>query len=60
MAKLAVGDKAPAFALKDQNGKTREAVELQGQAGRRVLLSEGRHARAARSSRATCATRSRS
>ena len=60
MTKLAVGDKAPAFTLKDQNGKTREALRREGQARRRVLLSEGRHARLHHSSRATCATRSRS
>src|SRR5215510_1607486 len=35
MAKLAVGDKAPAFALKDQNGKT---VRLSGFKGRRVVV----------------------
>ena len=38
----------------------RAALGLQGPPRRRVLLSEGRHARDARSSRATCATRSRS
>jgi peroxiredoxin Q/BCP len=35
MAKLAVGDKAPAFALKDQHGKT---VRLSGLKGRRVVV----------------------
>ena len=35
MAKLAVGDKAPAFALKDQNGKT---VRLSGFKGRRLVV----------------------
>ena len=30
MAKLAVGDKAPAFTLKDQNGKIVQLVELKG------------------------------
>ena len=35
MAKLAVGDKAPAFALKDQHGKT---VRLSGFKGRRVVV----------------------
>jgi thioredoxin-dependent peroxiredoxin len=35
MAKLAVGDKAPAFALKDQHGKL---VRLSGFKGRRVVV----------------------
>jgi peroxiredoxin Q/BCP len=35
MAKLDVGDKAPAFALKDQDGKT---VRLSGFKGRRVVV----------------------
>ena len=35
MAKLAVGDKAPAFALKDQNGKT---VRLSSFKGKRVVV----------------------
>ena len=35
MAKLAVGDKAPAFALKDQHGKL---VRLSGSKGKRVVV----------------------
>jgi thioredoxin-dependent peroxiredoxin len=35
MTKLAVGDKAPAFTLKDQNGK---AVRLSGAKGHRVIV----------------------
>ena len=35
MTKLAVGDKAPAFTLKDQNGK---AVKLSGAKGHRVVV----------------------
>jgi thioredoxin-dependent peroxiredoxin len=35
MTKLAVGDKAPAFTLKDQNGK---AVRLSGAKGHRVVV----------------------
>jgi len=35
MAKLAVGDKAPAFTLKDQNGKP---VKLSGAKGKRVVV----------------------
>ena len=35
MAKLAVGDKAPAFTLKDQNGK---AVKLSAYKGKRVVV----------------------
>ena len=35
MAKLAVGDKAPAFTLKDQDGK---AVKLSGFKGKRVVV----------------------
>jgi len=35
MAKLAVGDKAPAFTLKDQNGKS---VKLSGAKGKRVVV----------------------
>ena len=45
MAKLAVGDKAPAFALEGPARQARAALELQGPARGRVLLSEGRHAR---------------
>ncbi len=45
MAALEVGDKAPAFALKDQHGKLVRLSSFKGQARRRVLLPEGRHAR---------------
>ena len=47
MAELKTGDKAPAFTLLDQDGKTVKLSRLQGPQGARVLLPEGRHARAA-------------
>ena len=59
MTTLAVGDKAPAFTLKDQNGKE---VKLSGAKGQKVIVYfYPRPTRPdARSSRATCATPSRS
>ena len=60
MTTLAVGDKAPAFTLKDQNGKAVKLARRQGQAGRRVLLSEGRHAWLHTAVVQPAATRSRS
>ena len=53
---LKPGDKAPAFTLLDQDGNKVKLSRLQGPQGARLLLPEGRHARAARSRRAACAT----
>ena len=53
MSLIDPGKKAPAFTLKDQDGDTHTPVRLRRHARGALLLPQGRHARAARRSRAS-------